>query len=152
MAGTITVELRFGLRLTAFSFTISCSIGGIWRNPSGEVVSYFGSYISGSLLNVFLEESRRPIYELEIFPVVAAIRTWLNFILGKLVVHYLDNDAARSAFIRASASTSLGTTLVTDYVNFEYKCRFYPWFARVASLSNPADQPSRLDVFSDLAT
>ena len=62
-----------------------------------------------------------------------------------MVVHYLDNDAARSAFIRASASTSLGTTLVTDYVNFEYKCRFSPWFARVASHSNPADQPSRLD-------
>ena len=63
--------------------------------------------------------------------------------MGKLVVHYLDNDAARSAFIRASASTSLGTTLVTDYVNFEYKCRFSPWFA--ASHSNPADQPSRED-------
>ena len=90
MAGTIKVELRFGLRLPAFAFTISCSIGGIWRNPSGEVVSYFGSYISGSLLNVFLDESRRPIYELEIFPVVVAIRTWLNFILGKLVVHCFD--------------------------------------------------------------
>ena len=121
------------------------SIGGILVHPSGKVVSYFGAYISGSLLNDFLAESRHPIYELEIFPVVVAIRAWSKFIMGKLVVHYLDNDAARSAFIRASASTSLGTTLVTDYVNFEYKCRFSPWFARVASHSNPADQPSRLD-------
>ena len=47
------------------------------------------------------------------------------------------------SFHSASASTSLGTTLVTDYVNFEYKCRFTAWFARVASHSNPADQPSR---------
>ena len=125
--------------------TQPASIGGILLNPSGKVVSYFGCYISGSLLNVFLEESRHPIYELEIFPVVVAIRAWSKFIMGKLVFHYLDNDAARSAFIRASASTSLGTTLVTDYVNFEYKCRFSSWFARVASHSNPADQPSRLD-------
>ena len=107
--------------------TQPASIGGILLNPSGKVVSYFGSYISGSLLNVFLEESRHPIYELEIFPVVVAIRAWSKFIMGKLVFYYLDHDAARSAFIRASASTSLGTTLVTDYVNFEYKCRFSSW-------------------------
>ena len=87
------------------------SIGGILINPSGKVISYFGSYISGTLLNDFLAESRHPIYELEIFPLVVAIRAWSKFIMGKLVVHYLDNDAARSAFIRASASTSLGTTL-----------------------------------------
>ena len=91
----------------------------------------------------FMAQPVFPIYELEIFPVVVAIRAWSKFIMGKLVVHYLDNDAARSAFIRASASTSLGTTLVTDYVNFEHKCRFTAWFARVASHSNPADQPSR---------
>ena len=126
------------------------SIGGILVHPSGKVVSYFGAYISGSLLNDFLAESRHPIYELEIFPVVVAIRAWSKFIMGKLVVHYLDNDAARSAFIRASASTSLGTTLVTDYVNFEYKCRFSP------CKSCQPQQPSRSTIpvrfLSDLAT
>ena len=50
------------------------------------------------------------------FPVVVALRAWSKFIMGKLVFHYLDNDTARSTFIRAGASTSLGTTLVTDYV------------------------------------
>jgi hypothetical protein len=46
-------------------------------------------------------------------------------------------------FHSASASTSLGTTLTTEYVNFERKCRFAAWLARLASRSNPADQPSR---------
>jgi hypothetical protein len=64
---------------------------------------------------------------------------------GKLVVHYLDNNAARSAFIRANASTPLGKILVADYTKFEFGCRFSPWFARVASHSKPSDQPSRLD-------
>ena len=36
-------------------------------NPAGNVVSYFGSYILGSLLNVFLEEQRHTIFELETF-------------------------------------------------------------------------------------
>lgn len=76
---------------------------------------------------------------------VVAVRAWSKFIFGKLVVHYLDNDAARSAFIRANASASLGTALVAEYIKFEYRCRFSPCFARVASHSNPSDQPSRLD-------
>ena len=121
------------------------SIGGILINPTGKVISYFGSYISGTLLNDFLADCRHPTYELEIFPVVVVIRAWSKFIMGKLVVHYLDNDAARLAFIRADASTTLGAILVADYVDFEYRCYVSPWFARVASHSNPADQPSRLD-------
>ena len=36
-------------------------------NPAGNVDSYFGSYFSGSLLNVFLEEQRHTIFELETF-------------------------------------------------------------------------------------
>ena len=56
----------------------------------------------------------------------------------------MDKDAAWSAFTRASASTSLGTALVVDYVNFEYRCHVSPWFARVASRNNPAAQPSQL--------
>ena len=35
--------------------TQPASIGGILPNPSDKVVSYFGYYISGSLLNVFLK-------------------------------------------------------------------------------------------------
>jgi len=73
--------------------TQPASIGGILLNPSGKVVSYFGAYISGSLLDVFLGESKHPIYELEIFTVVVAIRAWSKFIMGKVVFHYLDNVA-----------------------------------------------------------
>ena len=65
----------------------------------------------------FMAQPVFPIYELEIFPVVVPIRAWSKFIMGKVVFHYLDNDAARSTFIRASASTSLSTTLVADYVD-----------------------------------
>lgn len=93
----------------------------------------------------FLKSKDNQYMNSKFFPVVVALRAWSKFIMGKLVFHYLDNDAARSTFIRAGASTSLGTTLVTDYVDFECNRRFSSWFARVASRSNPADQPSRLN-------
>ena len=31
---------------------------------------------------------------------------------------------------------------MTEYVNFECKCRFAAWLARLANRSNLADQPS----------
>ena len=118
------------------------SKGGLLMSPNGKVISVllwilptrhltgwvFGKFKTSDLWtwNISLDRCRS------------------KFILKKMVVHYLDNDAARSAFIRANASTPLGTTLVADYIEFEYKCCFSPWFARVASHSNPSDQPSRL--------
>ena len=125
--------------------TQPASIGGILANPSGKVVSFFGAYLPQPLLEEFLAKSNHPIYELEILPLLVAVKVWSTNIVGKLVVHYLDNDAARSAYVRAHASTDLGAALIAEYVEFEYKCRFSPWFARVASHSNPSDEPSRMN-------
>ena len=88
-------------------------------------------------LNLFF-----PLYELETFPVVVASERGKNF-HGKSGVPLAGQRCIEIRFHSASASTSLGTTLITDYVNFEHKCRFADWLARVASRSNPADQPSR---------
>ena len=76
------------------------------------------------------------------FPVVVAIGAWKIF-HGKSGVPLSGQRCIEIRIHSASASTSLGTILVTDYVNFEHKCRFTAWLARVASRSNPADQPSR---------
>ena len=111
----------------------------------GKVVSFFGAYLPQPLLEEFLAKSNHPIYELEILPLLVAVKIWSTNIVGKLVVHYLDNDAARSAYFRAHASIDLGAALIAEYVEFEYKCRFSPWFARVASHSNPSDEPSRMN-------
>ena len=46
-----------------------------------------------SWLNLFSQ------YMNSIFPVVVPIRAWSKFITGKVVFHYLDSVAARSAFI-----------------------------------------------------
>ena len=82
-------------------------------NPRGKVVPFFGAYLPN-----------HPIYELEILPLLVAVKIWSTYIVGKLVVHYLDNDAARSAFVRAHTSTDLGAVLIAEYVEFEYKFLF----------------------------
>ena len=47
----------------------------------------------------FMAQPVFPIYELEIFPVVVAIRAWSKIFTGKVVFHYLDSVASRSDFI-----------------------------------------------------
>ena len=90
----------------------------------------------------FMAQPVFPIYELNISS-GRSDQSVVEIYHGKSGVPLSGQRCSEISFHSASASTSLGTTLVTDYVNFEHKCRFTAWFARVASHSNPADQPSR---------
>ena len=112
------------------------SIGGVLVDPSGRVVEFFGCSVNEDLMEEFLLESSHPIYELELFPIVVAVRLWSQHFVDALLVHYIDNDAACSALVRADGATRLARALVNQYVDFEYKCKFFPWFARVPSHSN----------------
>ena len=55
---------------------VKASIGGVLVNENGLVVECFGLETGDSLREEFLAKSQHPIYELEIFPVLVALRTW----------------------------------------------------------------------------
>ena len=97
------------------------------------------------LLKQFLEFSQHPIFELELLPVLVAIRAWAKVLLHTHVVFYLDNTAAHSALVRADGGTSLAAGIVREFVRYEKTLRRLPWFGRVPSISNPADSASRLE-------
>ena len=124
------------------------TIGAVLVSPSGCLVEYFGEGLPDELLEIFLADSKHPIYELEILPVLAAIECWADRIAGAPVVHYLDNNAARAAFVKGHAATRCGKIMLRAYVKIEYSLGIIPWFSRVPSDSNVSDRPSRLD-FTD---
>ena len=99
--------------------TVKASIGGVLVDENGLVVECFGLEIDDSLREEFLAKSQHPIYELEIFPVLVALRTWKKQLSNSQVVFYLDNDAARSALIRADGSTELSQVLIAEFVKLE---------------------------------
>ena len=123
---------------------VKASIGGVLVNETGLVIECFGLEIEDSLREEFLAKSQHPIYELEIFPVLVALRTWKKQLSNSQVVFYLDHDAARSALIRADGSTELSQVILAEFVKLEKDTGILPWFARVPSASNPADDASRL--------
>ena len=82
---------------------------------------------------------------MEILPVVLALGLWAPRLLNQRVVFHLDNEAARSAFIRATGAAKCAEVMIEKFVNMEHKLNIWPWFSRVPSVSNPSDAASRLD-------
>eukprot|EP00435_Cladocopium_sp_Y103_P049576 s2642_g15.t1 len=147
------VEIRRDINTTWVVFTDGsyepsseppAAIGAVLVSPHGHVVEFFGEYIPASLTAILLRESEHPIYELEILPLIIVAAVWKRFLAGAMVVFYVDNDAAKSAFIQGTSPTNAGRTLLDQFTALEAALRIYPWFGRVPSASNPADPPSRM--------
>ena len=120
------------------------TIGGLLVDEWGRSLEFFGLPVPQTLLDQFLEHSAHPIYELEILPVLVAIRIWAKLLEKCHVVFYLDNNAAHSALVRAEGATQAAAGMVRDFVKYEKLLNLLPWFGRVPSISNPADDASRL--------
>jgi len=74
-------------------------------NPAGLVIECFGLKLPDSLTAEFEQDSKHPIYELEIFPILLALRVWQSRLLNTQIVFCLGGGAARSGMIRAEGST-----------------------------------------------
>ena len=121
------------------------SIGAVLVNPQGHVLEFFGEPIPKTFLEALMQTSTHPIYELEILPVNLAARLWSKYLISANVVFYLDNESARSAYIRGDATSSIGRAIVQDFLEWEWQTKINPWFGRVPTSSNLGDDVSRLN-------
>ena len=124
------------------------SVGGVLVSPSGSLVQCFGEEVPRLLVGLLLKFSDHPIYEVEVLPVLLALKLWMRFLSGCPTVFYLDNVAARASYIKGVGANNSATSFVKEFVQLESRLRIYSWFGRVPSHSNVADAPSRLN-FSD---
>ena len=63
----------------------------------------------------------------------------------RVPVFYLDNEAARSAFIHGVGATTKSQLSVKRFVTLEHDFKLLSWLGRVPTHSNVADGPSRLE-------
>ena len=66
-------------------------------------------------------------------------------IRGRLVLHFIDNDAARFSLIKGTSPTLESAWLAGLLWEHDRNIDVHPWYERVPSASNPADYPSRGD-------
>ena len=126
------------------SATYKATVGGVLVSPSGVPIECFGEFLDERLVDELLQDSDHPIYELEVLPILLATSAWREYIKGSPVVFYIDNDAARSAYIQGVGATAMSKLFTDIFVRLENQLRLLSWFGRVPSHSNVADQPSRL--------
>ena len=95
------------------------------------------------LLEQFREHPNHPIYDLELLPVLVAVRTGAELLKECHIVFYVDNTAAPSVLVR-EGSTSIASGIVQEFLKYEKNLSLLPWFGRFSPISNPADDASRL--------
>ena len=127
------------------------SVGGVLVAPNGRLAHFFGDIAPATVMSTLLASSGHPIHELEMIPVLVSFHLWGHLIAGCQVVHYIDNESVRLALLRGSGETSVAREVASRIMTCEFSINCRSWYARVASHSNIADAPSRMD-FSQLET
>lgn len=117
-------------------------VGGVLVSPCG-LSSFFSGIVSDSIMEILCKDSKHPIYELELLPLLIAFQVWAPGFENQQCVFYVDNEGAQNAMIKGASGTEMGARILSYCVRKELERQVRVWFARVASYSNPADDPSR---------
>ncbi|CAE7740635.1 unnamed protein product [Symbiodinium sp. CCMP2592] len=142
------VQLTPDIKETFYVFTDGslegdvAGVGGILYDPLGKPLSFFAASLPIDALNRLKETSSHPIYEVELLAIWAALKLWMSRLTRCLVVIYLDNEAAKGALVSGKSSTLPGQSIVSSVLDLEDSARIRPWYGRVPTSSNPADETS----------
>ena len=88
---------------------------------------------------------RQVIGQAEIAPVVVSKLTWGDRLGGRLVIHFIDNDAVRAGLVKGYSPILASCAMVAEANLEDVRLHAASWYARVPSLSNVADWPSRFE-------
>lgn len=120
------------------------SIGGVLCVNSGNILRFFGEVLPDSITSRWSEGIREQlVYEAEVLPYSVALSLWQDYIRDSCLFVYIDNEASRFSWIAGTADRSLVQKMIHRALCLEADISTYPYFNRVPSHSNLADDPSR---------
>ena len=122
------------------------SLGAVLIDTYTGCYEFFGKRISANMVAQWQALGRNQVIcQAELITIPLALATWRGRLADRDVFVFIDNDPARECLIRGLSSAS-------DSTRYVHACRLLcaengmaAWYARVASPSNIADQPSRGD-------
>ena len=91
------------------------------------------------------------ICQAELYPVVLVKSHYSVVLANRRVIYFIDNDPSRYGLIKMTSNSTASVKLIHLFYNLEAESPSYPWFARVPSASNPADEPSRGQISKTVA-
>ena len=119
------------------------TVGGLLVRPGGSRPRFFACHVSEGLVESWTESLKHIIGPVECYAVAVARLVWHQFLAQKPCLHFIDNVACQDAFIRGTSCSAAVRSILLAYEKCELQDATWTWFARVASESNPSDEPSR---------
>jgi hypothetical protein len=124
---------------------VSAGYGAVMFDPEDGALETFGAYIQPDLMHILTDgwDKMQIVGQSELVPCVAAKQVWRKRLRGRLVFHYIDNEAAKCGLIKGTSPTRDSAWLINELWAKEAEQGSHSWFERVPSASNCADDPSR---------
>ena len=82
----------------------------------------------------------------ELYPVWLARAQWAKHLAGRRVLIFIDNNGSKDSIVKGFTLSRTGNWIVGAIIDLEFSQCSWNWYARVPTSSNPADDPSRLDI------
>ena len=147
------IDLRKGRRRPSIVLTDGAceeegghvSVGGVLFHSSRARPRWFHWVVPQDLLDhwrSFLNKEQ-VIHEAEILPAAISRRLWAEHLQDELVIHFIDQDAARLNLIRGYARGMAGAELIDKFWEADSLVEAASWIDRVQTDANIGDPASR---------
>ena len=117
--------------------------GGVLISDAGVRAGYFSEWASQELRQLVGPDSKNPIFECECLAVLMCFHVWGGLLRGCNVVVFSDNEGTRACMIKGAFDNTVGMRIVDATHDIVDASCCVPWFERVNTASNIADDPSR---------
>ena len=121
-------------------------MGGVLVFPDQTGPRFFGPDVPRALVDKWFAAMKHIIGPVETYALVVARSLWHQYLVGKRRIFFCHNDnyGAMDAFIKGSSSNADIRELLLCFEKLECNGSHWPWFSRVPSASNCADDPTRV--------
>ena len=117
-----------------------CGLGGVLVDPLGATKEYFAVQLSKQQqLDLGANVKKTIIFEAELLALVLAFSVWRRYLPASALVCFVDNNSARDVAISGSGRNMVASSLVEFMLKLEMALNITPWYARVPTASNVAD-------------
>ena len=121
----------------------SNTVGGVLHRRGCKHVRFFSCEVPPELVKAWAGDMKHIIGPVEAYAVLVARTLWHQFLANHHVVFHVDNYGAMDAFIKGTSSNAQIRRILLAFEEAEYLHHTWPWFSRVPSRSNCADDPSK---------
>ena len=121
------------------------TIGAVAIDTADGSMKHFGDYVPDLIIGEWRAAGiLQVITQAEVYPVILAKTLLGETWQGRRVIIFIDNDAARYSFINSNSGSEPICDMLLVNSSLDISLNIACWYERVASESNIADLPSRL--------